>query len=55
MELIKKLPQEYRDVLFMKYVSDLSLGEIADIVGEKENTIAVRIHRGIKKLKELYI
>lgn len=53
--LIQKLPEEYRDVIFMKYVNELDLKEIAEILGERENTIAVRIHRGIKMLKELYI
>lgn len=53
--LLQKLPQEYRDVLFMKYVDGLEMTEIAEIVGDTENTVTVRIHRGIKKLRELYI
>lgn len=55
MLLIQKLAKEYREVIFMKYVNNLEIDEIAAILEEKENTIAVRVHRGLKKLKELYI
>ncbi len=51
--LLAKLPEDYKEVLFMKYVQELELSEIAEITGELENTISVRIHRGLKKLKEL--
>lgn len=53
MELLSRLPEDYRDVLFMKYVEDLSISEIAEVTGELENTVSVRIHRGLKKLKEV--
>ncbi|TSC73441.1 MAG: hypothetical protein G01um101470_92, partial [Parcubacteria group bacterium Gr01-1014_70] len=32
---------------------DYSPGEIAGITGETENAVSVRIHRGVKKLREL--
>jgi len=35
----------------MRYLEDLSPKDIANVVGETENVISVRIHRGIKKLK----
>lgn len=53
-ELLQRLPTEYRDAVFMRYVGGLDLSEIAEITGETENAISVRIHRGIKKLKALY-
>ena len=54
LSLLRKLPDQYKDILFMKYVSSLDIREISEIVGESENTVTVRIHRGIKKLKELF-
>ena len=54
LSLIKGLPQEYRDVVFMRYVQEFSLEEIAEVTGESKNTLSVRIHRGLKKLKELF-
>lgn len=54
MQQLRAIPEIYRDVIFMRYVNGLELSEIAEITGESENTVSVRIHRGIKKLKELY-
>ncbi len=50
-ERIKELPDSYSEVVFMRYVDDLSVKEIAEALGEKENNISVRIHRGLHKLK----
>ena len=54
LKLLEFLPRAYRDAIFMRYVEELTLPEIAEIIGESENTISVRIHRGIKKLRELF-
>lgn len=54
LKLLDRLPEIYKEVIFMKYVEELTLSEISEIVGETENTIAVRIHRGIGKLRKLY-
>lgn len=51
--LIKKLPEAYSEVLFMRYVEELGVSEIAKLTGESVNVISVRINRGIKKLKEI--
>jgi RNA polymerase sigma-70 factor (ECF subfamily) len=52
--LLGQLPPDYRDAVFMRYVDELTLSEIAAITGESENTIAVRVHRGLQKLKKLF-
>lgn len=52
--LIKELPKEYRDVIFMRCIEDMSFKEIAEITGEVENTVAVRFHRGIKKARSQF-
>lgn len=51
--LIDELPEKYSSILVLRYVNDLSVKEIAEIVGESENVISVRIHRGLAKLKNL--
>ncbi len=51
--LLQKLPEEYREVIYLRFVDGLSFAEIADATGENTNTLTVRAHRGIKKLKEL--
>lgn len=53
-QLISKIREPYGESVFMRYVQELTLTEIAEITGESENTISVRIHRGISILKKLY-
>ncbi len=50
---LAELPDNYREVLVMRYVDGLSPSEIAEEIGETENAVSVRIHRGLKKLKVL--
>jgi len=57
LELIrKKLPElkiEYREVLIMRFVNELSLEEISDITGKTKGNIRVLVFRAIKALREL--
>lgn len=50
---IALLPPDTRDVIFFRYVNDLSFAEIAALTGESVNTLTVRAHRGMQKLAEL--
>lgn len=52
--LIVRLPKIYQKIMRMRYVQDLSLKEMSLITGQSKNSIAVQIHRGLKKLKLLY-
>lgn len=52
--LIDQLPDTYQEVLRMKYAGHLSYGEISRLTGQQRNTIAVQVHRGLMKLKDLY-
>jgi RNA polymerase sigma-70 factor (ECF subfamily) len=52
--LIQRLPEKYRKVIRMRYVQDLSIKEMSLITGQSKNTIAVQMHRGLKKLKLLH-
>lgn len=53
LSLSKKLEPEYRQVLLMRYVDNLKPKEIAEIIGESQNVVSVRIHRAIKALQQL--
>lgn len=48
---IEKLEGKYKEVIVMRFVSDLSPKEIAEILGETENAISVRINRGLKQMR----
>ena len=50
---LQKLPDAYKEVLILRYVEGLSPKEIAHQLEENENAVSVRVHRGLKKLKEL--
>lgn len=52
-EKLKLIEKEYREVVYMRYVENITPREIAEILGESVNIISVRIHRGIKKLKKI--
>ena len=55
---VKELPKKYRMLIHLYYYEDLSIKEIADIVHQKESTIASALDRARKilrsKLKEDY-
>ncbi len=51
-ESLKGLDQDSQELIYMRYIDNMSLTEIAEITGQKENTIAVKIHRILDKLKQ---
>lgn len=53
-KLLNKIPAPYGRAVFMRYMQELSLKEISAITGERENTVAVHIHRGLEKLRILF-
>jgi RNA polymerase sigma-70 factor (ECF subfamily) len=54
-EKAQKLEEKYREVIILRFVNDLSVTEIAEMLGESENNISVRIHRALEKLRKIYI
>ena len=52
--LIVKLPEKYRNVINMRFISELSLKEMSFITAESQNAMSVQVHRGLAKLKVLY-
>lgn len=53
-QVLHGLEEPYRTVVIMRYIDDLMPREIAMVLGETENVISVRIHRGTKKVRELW-
>jgi RNA polymerase sigma-70 factor, ECF subfamily len=52
-EALQRLDDVHREVLVLRYVNGLQPAEIAEITGETANTVSVRIHRGLGKLRIL--
>jgi len=54
LRLLSSLEETYSTIITMRYIDELSPGEIASILEVSENVVSVRIHRGVKKLRELW-
>ncbi|MDN3019854.1 RNA polymerase sigma factor SigW [Neobacillus drentensis] len=49
---ILKLPEKYRSAIVLKYVEELSLNEISEILDLPLGTVKTRIHRGREALRQ---
>lgn len=52
-EALHKLPEKQREALILRYMNDIPLADIAEIMQEKEGNVRILIHRGLKRLREL--
>ena len=50
-DTVMTLPQKYRTVIHLFYYEDMSLKQIANILGINENTVKTRLLRAREKLK----
>ena len=50
---VKKLSKDHQEIILMRYVNDLSIKEIAEIIGQSENVVSVRLNRGLKEVRKL--
>lgn len=50
--LLETLADEYREVIVLRFVDGLGPKEIAELIEESENTVSVRIHRGLAQLRK---
>lgn len=53
MDLVKRLPQEYAEIIMLRVVADLDASEVAEIVGKTQGNVRVLTHRGLKQLQEM--
>jgi len=53
LKALKKLKQEYQEVITLRYVDELDIDEIAEIVGKGKIAVRVTLHRALKKLEEI--
>lgn len=55
-QIRQKLPllkEEYREMIIMRFINDLSLDEIAEITGKNKGAVRVSLHRALNALREL--
>ncbi len=50
---MQRLEPNYREAVMLRHVHGMTPAEIAEITGDKENNISVRIHRGLEQLRKI--
>ncbi len=50
--LIMDLPVHHREAVLLRYLSDLSYGEMSAVLGRPEGTLKAQVHRGLAQLRE---
>ncbi|MDQ5893661.1 MAG: hypothetical protein QG640_673 [Patescibacteria group bacterium] len=53
LRLLPQISQDEQNLILWRFVEDLSPKDIAEILNERENTVSVRIHRALERLKDL--
>lgn len=53
MDLVRRLPQEYAEVILLRVVADIDVNDVAEIVGKTPGNVRVLTHRGLKQLNEM--
>lgn len=51
-ELLDELGDQYKEVIILRFVDQLGPREISELIEESENVVSVRIHRGLKLLRQ---
>lgn len=49
---IETLPEKYKSVVILRYLHDMSLQEIGDVLGMPVTTVKTRVHRGREFLRK---
>ena len=50
-DAVASLPEQYRDVVALRFFADLSLSEIATVTGRPLNTVKTHLRRGLERLE----
>jgi len=50
-EYVQALPTQYRVPVVLRYYGDFSLHEVAELVGAREGTVRVQLHRALGQLR----
>jgi RNA polymerase sigma-70 factor (ECF subfamily) len=52
-QAMKKLKPEYEDVIILRFIEDLSLKEVAGVLGKTEGAVKLMQHRAMRELKKI--
>ncbi len=49
---LQKIREEYREVIILRFIEEMSVKETAEILGKSEGAVRVLLHRAVAALKE---
>ena len=49
---INNLDEKYREIMYLRLVEGLGPKDISEVTGDSENSVSVKINRGIKMIRE---
>jgi RNA polymerase sigma-70 factor (ECF subfamily) len=52
LRVLRQLPENYSEILWLRFVEDWRVKDIAESLGVSENAASVRLHRGLQILRE---
>jgi len=50
---LQKIKGEYREVIMLRFVEEMNIKEVAEILGKPEGSVRVLLHRAVTSLKEV--
>jgi RNA polymerase sigma-70 factor (ECF subfamily) len=53
--LVRRLPDDQAEAVLLRVVADLSVSDVAAIMGRREGHVRVLVHRGLAKLSEIAV
>lgn len=51
--ILRRMKDEYREVLILRYIEELTISEIATILEKSKGSVRVLVHRALKVVREL--
>lgn len=52
-KVLRQLKNEYREIIMLRYIDELSINEIANILNKSKGSVRVILHRALKVAREL--
>nr|WP_305121006.1 sigma-70 family RNA polymerase sigma factor [Saccharibacillus sp. JS10] len=48
---LERMPKKYKHILILRFYHDMTLAEIAEILGKSESTVKSRLYRSLKQMR----
>jgi RNA polymerase sigma-70 factor (ECF subfamily) len=54
LDVLRRMSPKYGEVLALRYIEDMSLGDVAEMTGLSMSGVKMRVHRALRLLREHY-